>query len=548
MSKIRWLVLFAVVFGLVEGGRAPGQQLIYSSQTANFNVSVGDIDADGFPDLRYGWTVYSSANWQPIQTFSALPVSLGDVNNDGLVEVAIYDNGGTPPTVSVIDPRTGQVFWSTTQISFFGAVAIKDTNGNGSTDLMVGYDFLQPLHIDLTDGLTGQVLSTFSLPNGTPGELFDYRSIGDDIDGDGIDDIIVGLPRPASITSPPGEVYLVSGATGALIQTIFGTAVGGQFGFQVSGIRDVDGDGISDLLIFEPGVFNSGVILNTSQGIGRVHTYSGATRALIATFPCTRCLATAWWQFSGAPFFTATAARAIALDDVDGDGAGDYAVSALNTQASFGPVTEGVEVYSGRSGQRLIAFPSPPGYPASATYSPGMSSLPDIDGDGVGDIGMGAVQGGSLTSYLWSLRPAGVTFFGQGCLPSSAPKLRVGAGGEARSGGTLTMNCSGLAPGAFSMLMIGLSDQQWYYTPLPLDLTSAGLPGCNLLVEPMTSLSTFAVPIGPINSMASITSVVAPSPNLTGSVAFGQWVVEAPTPTTGSLPLLLSRGIRVVFQ
>src|SRR3954468_13652510 len=70
-----------------------------------------------------------------------------------------------------------------------------------------------------------------------------------DVDGDGYDDLIVGAWQYASVAISAGRSYLYSGKDGHLLKTFTCRTPGDTFGFDATGIGDVDGDGIIDLLI-----------------------------------------------------------------------------------------------------------------------------------------------------------------------------------------------------------------------------------------------------------------------------------------------------------
>ena len=70
-----------------------------------------------------------------------------------------------------------------------------------------------------------------------------------DLDHDGYDDLIVGAWQHASQAPSGGKSYLYSGKTGDLMQVYTGVVPGETFGFDATGMGDIDGDGIADLLI-----------------------------------------------------------------------------------------------------------------------------------------------------------------------------------------------------------------------------------------------------------------------------------------------------------
>ncbi len=195
------------------------------------------------------------------------------------------------------------------------------------------------------------------------GRFGDAVAIVGDVDGDGEPDVAVGAPfEPAGVAN--GRVYLFSGATGALLRTIQSPAPAqvGLFGTALAALGDLDGDEAADLAIGAP---QEGAL-----EVGRVYVVSGATGAVRAT------LASPQPVNRGA--FGAVIA---ALEDVDGDGARDLAV--------VDPSADRVLLFSGRMGTPLRALTSPPAYPLALTYRAVLAGVPDVDGDGAGDLAVG---------------------------------------------------------------------------------------------------------------------------------------------------------------
>lgn len=79
-----------------------------------------------------------------------------------------------------------------------------------------------------------------------------------DVDGDGFDDIITGSPFHDLQDFPfqyvdSGRIFVRSGATGAVLMVKYGEAAQDNFGYDVDGAGDVNGDGFADVIVGVPG-------------------------------------------------------------------------------------------------------------------------------------------------------------------------------------------------------------------------------------------------------------------------------------------------------
>ncbi len=154
---------------------------------------------------------------------------------------------------------------------------------------------------------------------------------------------------------------------------------GANFGERLRAIRDIDGDGARDVLMSASnydGDDGSGVTLPNS---GRVYIFSGRTRALLRTLEPPNPQANAKFGFWDA-----------SLGDVDGDGAGDFVISAAG-QVIGGATLGQVYVYSGRTTTRLRTISPPEPLAASpmgfgGDFGGNVIAPGDLNGNGSGDF------------------------------------------------------------------------------------------------------------------------------------------------------------------
>ena len=136
-----------------------------------------------------------------------------------------------------------------------------------------------------------------------------------DVNGDGITDLVVGDPSNSSVAQFAGRAYLFLGPltanidTSNAVATISAEAFGDNLGFSVASAGDVNGDGIGDILI--------GARSNDTNGIqsGRVYLFLGPVSGTLSATSADAII-------SGASFNEV--GRAVApAGDLNGDGFGD---------------------------------------------------------------------------------------------------------------------------------------------------------------------------------------------------------------------------------
>ena len=201
---------------------------------------------------------------------------------------------------------------------------------------------------------------------GRAGEFYgDSVDSTGDLSGDGIGDLIAGAP----FGSAGGRATVLSGRDGALLFELRAAGAGQQFGWEVAGIGDVSGDSVPDVLVAAP----------DANGRGAAFVYSGANGALIRTFAGER---------SGDRF----GERIARAGDLDGDGVADLMIAAPSADNGGFADAGMVYLFSGGSGERIATLN---GAAALEHFGSAVSGLPDLDGDAIADLAIGAYGGGT---------------------------------------------------------------------------------------------------------------------------------------------------------
>jgi hypothetical protein len=336
---------------------------------------VGDIDGDGFGDLAVG----ANVNDDLIQSGGKVYVYRGgaeypttpslqyagdlhrgyvggavaggaDLNGDGFDDWAVGAPGlGTdglqPGQVYVF--FGGQVPDAVPDLVLAGTVAggqfggavclIPDWDGDGYGDLAVGNPRAGDGEVAIYRGGIGG-------PGVTPDVVIHARA--DDLrfgksltflpdrDGDGRDELLVGVPRSSEAVTWAGAVLLFAGS--ANLDTIpdlvfLGENAGDEFGYHLSAAGDADGDGVKDILVGAP-FANAGGVTDA----GRSYLFSGgANLDTVADL-----------ILSGVGFEERFGTSVSLGFDWNGDGWGDIAAGAPDRNTG-GQYSGGVDIFFG---------------------------------------------------------------------------------------------------------------------------------------------------------------------------------------------------------
>jgi len=347
---------------------------VSSTEFGHAIVVIGDVTGDGIPDLAVA---------APFQDgdFTSTAMGYGDPQNVGkiyLVDGATFNvfNQLTDPEFDLIQPQHfgGQLGGS--------LAVIADINGDGIKDIIGGV----PHHIGdpntmealilggkvlVFSGKTGALLFDLQDPTETEGGRFGYAVAGlGDINGDGFADMLVGAPGrdipDEDGVRHVGLCYIFSGKTGQAIRTVnhpdFGGAeAGALFGSSVANAGDVDGDGVTDMIIGAPGE-------------GHVFVFSGASGTQIYDMI--------------SPVADPIPSFGFAVDggkDFDGDGKPDFVIGAPLSKNMRGAAY----TFNGNTGQLLRTL-KPSVVQNFARFGASVFASDDITGDRRADILVGA--------------------------------------------------------------------------------------------------------------------------------------------------------------
>lgn len=410
-------IVLSAPFGVTFNAPASAQLSV-----APFAVNTaGDINGDGFADVLIGTPNADRPGVaNPGETFVVFG-ALGGIASS-------FDLTGLDGTNGFILEGIGS------EDASGAALAAGDINGDGINDILIGAagtdqaaqsetgeayvvfgsdaGFDARINLSTLDGTNGFVLPGLTAGDRT-GTLI---ASGGDINGDGIEDMVISSPNAASGSpSGSGVTHVVFGSNTGFAASFDLSSLNGSTGFTIAGTNndtgggtfagDLNGDGVDDLLVTAPQADHDGL-----SKVGETYVIFGSTSGFSAQFDLASLNGTNGFVIDGVESLDRSGSAVSAAGDVNNDGVDDLLIGAPRA----------ARVGEGATGDAYVLFGTTDGFGARVDLASldgtdgfamqgtgrkvntggSLSEAGDVNGDGIDDFLVGTRGGSAGTAYL----------------------------------------------------------------------------------------------------------------------------------------------------